>query len=97
MASPAFLDPGLVRELLEGADDLILPEAKKVDEYFANLTCPACGDDVRPVLDTDKPFRDGAFTPNYLGECIQCGCTFAPYTGVIVRRGSTATDPDFVA
>ena len=87
MASFTEMDPQDVLAILEGQEDLLTPEVEKTREFFEQVTCVQCGDDVRAVVDSKRPFRPGMKTPNYLAECVACECLFSPYTGLVVTRG----------
>lgn len=89
------MSASLVIELISGQEDLLTPEANKMADFFSNLLCPECGDSVRPVLDTHRPFRPGSVLPNYLAECINCSCLFTPHTMIIVRQGDRTKQGDY--
>ena len=91
------MDPNLIRELLEGQEDIITPEVEAEAALYRNTTCPMCGSGEcqkrikapRVVLGEDgapelvsSPFSSGVLPEGY-AHCIHCGTNFNPYTGMI--------------
>ena len=90
MSNLKTMNPSDIWDLLDGVEDTLTPEIEKLEEFFAGITCPECGDDVQKVLDVRRPFRTGSRLPNYHAECVSCRCLFSPYTNLIIRRGARA-------
>ena len=73
-----------VLKAIEGQKDILGPAVKDHESFFKRLSCPSCGGDVMPTLNTRQLYREGHLLPNYLGKCKACEAEFEPYTGIIV-------------
>ena len=86
------LPASVIRQALEGHEDIITPKVKEHEEFFRRLRCPSCGGEVmaviHPVMNREtgqrSPFRSGNVIPNYLAKCRACNVEFEPYTGIQV-------------
>jgi hypothetical protein len=79
------MNPDDVRKALEGHENVIEKEMRKVTEYFSNLSCLYCGGSCRAITNSKKIFEPGEILPNFLAECNDCGCQFTPYTKIEVK------------
>jgi hypothetical protein len=76
------MDPDEVRKMLEGHENVLAPEVKKHEDYFATLQCTYCGGNCRPFVSKERLFETGSILPKYLAECNDCGHQFEPYTKI---------------
>lgn len=76
------MDPDEVRKALEGHENVLAPEVKKHEDYFASLECAYCGGSCRAIVSKERLFETGSMLPKYLAECNDCGHQFEPYTGI---------------
>lgn len=79
MAQPKFMDPEVVKKLLEGQENVFADRL-----VFGPSGCPACGG----VL----VFRYEGTAE--LKECVACGHAVDPRSGAVLRVGSPAKTKD---
>ncbi len=79
------MDPEDVRKALEGHTNILEPEVKAHEAYFASLECLHCKGDCFPFVDPRKLFNKEGILPRYLAECSLCGHQFEPYTKIEIR------------
>ena len=78
------MDPELVWKLLEGHENLLMPEVEKEQAFFRHVTCPNCNSVQHEVLlDSKNPFTVGSPLPNKILKCLTCNTEFEPYTRFI--------------
>lgn len=85
---PAFkeMDPEVIRQLLQGHEDVLTSEVKKEETFFAHSTCPVCGGSKFSThVNSTRPFTEGALLPNKLLYCMSCNTEFDPYTRFVTR------------
>lgn len=82
-------------ELLANTSDVLTKEYKAELEYFTNLKCLRCNEDVYPILNTKLPFKAGKLIPNNLVKCSKCGTEFEPYTAIEVKGPTELDDLEF--
>jgi hypothetical protein len=78
------MNPDDVRKALEGHQDVLTPAMEAVDNYFHNLSCPACGGECMRFVDPSGLYKEGALLPTFLARCKACGIEFEPYTKIQV-------------
>jgi len=78
------MNPEDVWKQLEGHENVVAKETKKLEEYFAKLSCKRCSGSCRPILNNVSLFRENGILPDYLAECNDCGTVFTPYTQIEV-------------
>lgn len=97
------MDPQVIRQMLQGHEDILTPEIKTEEAFYRNTRCPMCaqGDcekrmyepkismdaEGQPVVD-QSPFASGLLPEGY-AHCIHCDTDFNPYTGVIFSTGAS--------
>jgi rubredoxin len=97
------MDPALIKELLEGHEDIITKAAKKDEEIFKNATCPNCGSgECKKAIPAPKvvyglggeinvmnsPFRSNSPIIQGHAVCCICGTEFDPRTGIILKSNA---------
>jgi len=73
---------------LEGQENVLQPAIDDHERFFHNLSCPSCGGEVMPIVNTRRLFSTGSVLPNYLAKCKNCGVEFEPYTGIQITMPS---------
>lgn len=63
----------VMRQLLEGHDDVLSPASRDLADRFQRARCPEDGSPLERHLDPKVPFVSGAILPNYQGKCTSCG------------------------
>jgi len=99
MPAVKFMDPELIRQALQGEEDILTPEIKAEETLYRNTRCPVCGqsgcekrlraptivlDENREPVVVASPFGMGPLPDGY-AHCIHCSTDFNPYTGMIFR------------
>ena len=103
MPALKFMDPELIRQLLQGEEDILSPEIKAEEALYRNTRCPLCGqggcekrvrapkiilgDSGEPVVAT-SPFGIGPLPEGY-AHCIHCNTDFNPQTGMIFKTDAS--------
>src|SRR3990172_2173463 len=103
MPALKFMDPELIRQLLQGEEDILTPEIKVEGALYRNTCCPLCGqggcekrvrtpkiilgDNGEPVVAT-SPFGMGPLPEGY-AHCIHCSTDFNPHTGMIFKTAAS--------
>ena len=102
---PAFktMDPDVVRELLDGHEDILSPEAEKEANLYKQTQCPMCGQqDCEKRLHPPKIEMGEDGTPNVIqspfgnsilpegyAHCIHCDTDFNPHTGMVFKTAAS--------
>ena len=103
------MDPEHVRQLLDGAVDVLTPGIKAEEALYRNTQCPVCGqsgcekkirapkvvinESGEPVV-ASSPFGSGMLPDGY-AHCIHCDTDFNPYTGMIFKtEASMIREPE---
>ncbi len=84
------LDPELAWKLIEGFENVLDPEAKKLDAFYRQFACRSCGStSLSRETDVGHAFRDpDTLVPRSLLRCRLCGELQDPHTGIILSRGA---------
>ena len=82
------LDPEVVLKLLEGQEDVLTPEVKKLEAFYRQFKCPNCKGSVRKEYSSGHAFSDpDTLVARALLRCIECDHLFDPHSGMTVERG----------
>lgn len=84
------MDPEAVLKAIEGYQDELYTEKKGLDAFYRQFRCKRkeCGGQVRKLTDPRHCFADPeTIVARALLECVTCGLTFDPHTGIILERG----------
>lgn len=74
-----------IQELLEGAEDVLTPMAKKEEAMLKRVPCQNCGSKTTSVEpNTKNPFSVGSPLANKLIRCLTCGTTFDPFSKIFL-------------
>lgn len=79
------MNPEDVLKALEGHQNVIKEEVKRVVDYFSNLQCLHCGGSCRMEINNKKLFDSGSILPNFIAQCNDCDAQFTPYTKIEVQ------------
>jgi hypothetical protein len=87
------MDPELVRKALEGYQNELAPEKRKLDAFYRQFKCKRCSGPVRQETHSQHCFNDpDTMTPRALLRCEHCSCLFDPHSNIVLELG----DPDKV-
>jgi hypothetical protein len=88
------LDPAIALKLIEGFQDELSPEAKKLDTFYRQFKCPrGCGD-LQKEFDIRHTFSDENFlTPRALLRCSNCRYLIDPHSALVLDSGNPAKIP----
>jgi hypothetical protein len=94
MAVYSELDPEVARQAIEGFEDVLTPEAQRLDALYSSFTCPrGCGS-LHRQNDAKHAFADpDTLVPRSLLHCTNCGFTIEPHTRVVLESGSAGKIP----
>lgn len=94
MAAYKELDPEVARAAIEGFEDVLTPQAEKLNQFHATFTCPrGCGP-LQRETDPRHAFADpNTLVPRSLLRCHNCGFLLEPHTNVVIESGSAGKIP----
>lgn len=81
------MDPGLARKLLEGYQDELAPERKKLEAFYRHCRCPRCKNECRKEASANHAFGGGTLVARSLLRCTVCRCLFDPHSDLVLERG----------
>jgi hypothetical protein len=85
------VDPRITAKLLEGHQDVISGLAAEREKFYQHQSCPYCqGNSFRKIGDGRTLFRAGEPLPRYQLHCLDCGCEFDPFSGIVLTIGNLA-------
>jgi len=92
------MDPELVWKLIEGYQNELDPEAKKLDAFYRQFKCPRCRGNCRKEIhagpDGGHAFSDPeTLVARALLRCLLCSCLFDPHTGMILELDGATLRP----
>lgn len=93
------MDQGLAWKLIEGYQNELDPEVKKLEAYYRQFDCPRCKGSCRKEIDARHTFADpNTLVPRALLRCISCQCLFNPHIlgdqgPMILEMGNPAKIP----
>jgi hypothetical protein len=95
------MDPELVFKLIEGYSNELVPENRKMESFYRQFSCPACGGGgVHKEYVANHAFADPSqILPRALLRCAVCSCLFNPHqtsaqgVPMIVEAGSPSKSP----
>lgn len=98
------MDPEVIRQMLEGQEDILTPAAKAEDKLYQNTQCPICGErGCQKVIRAPKvkvnqagepeliesPFNSSDPLPQGHAQCTHCDTEFNPLTGMIFHSDAS--------
>lgn len=81
------MDPELVLKLLEGYQDELTPERKKLDAFYRHSCCPRCKSTCHKEASAGHAFGGESLIARSLLRCDRCRCLFDPHSDLILERG----------
>lgn len=89
------LDPELAWKAIEGFEDVLSPEAKALDAFYRQFTCPRCKGGLVKKFDSRHAFGPGNtdMTAHALLNCTTCGYLVEPHTNLVLDSGNPAKMP----
>jgi len=88
------MDPELIAKAIEGHEDILAPEQKKLDTFYRQFVCPHCGGECAKETVRGHAFADrGTPVARSCLRCKQCGLLFDPHSGIIIERAGHVTLP----
>jgi rubredoxin len=89
------MDPELCAKAIEGYDNVLEGEQKKLDSFYRQFTCPQCkGDALQKEFVSKHAFADpDILVARAVLRCQFCKLLFDPHSGLIIERGDQAVVP----
>lgn len=90
------LDPDIARRAVEGYENVLLGEQKKLDAFYRQFTCPACKGPVRKETTPQHAFGDpDVLVPRSFLHCADPDCDhiFDPHSGLTLQVGKMMPVP----
>lgn len=85
------MDPDLVWKAIEGHQNELEPEQRKLDAFYRQFVCPRCKGKCHKEYDAQHAFSDpDTLVPRALLRCDDCTALFDPHNGMIVEMGNLA-------
>ena len=89
---PSFveMDPELALKAIEGHENALEPENRKMEAFYRQFVCPRCeGKCEKHFISAQHAFGAESIVPRYALKCVSCGCVFDPHANnLIVELGS---------
>lgn len=84
------MDPKLAFKAIEGYQNELGPEKRKLDAFYRQFVCKRCGGAVqKETASWRHAFGDPEIlTPRAVLRCTQCRMLFCPHTGIILENGN---------
>ena len=82
------MDPALIVQAIQGYEDHLSTEAKKMDAFYSQFVCPNCNGKCHKETTTEIAFSSSdSILAKYILRCNNCQCLFDPHTGILLERG----------
>ena len=88
------LPPGIANMLCEGETDILTPRAINRAYAITAHPCPRCGGEMKQSLNPAFVFTSDEPLPRTVAECGDCGHTYDPHNGIILKMGDPALADD---
>lgn len=82
------MDPDLIRELIQGHENVIAPAVEKEQAFLQTISCIVCGSSADAQMNAKRPFVKGSILVKKTMVCVTCKAEFDPETGVISKPPS---------
>jgi len=92
---PVFkeMDPEVAMKLLEGYENELDPEVKKLDAFYRQFKCPKCkGNMGKHFISVQHAFGGDSIVPRSGLKCMTCDLVLDPYTGIVVGLGTAGAE-----
>ena len=85
------MDPNEIARLLEGHRDIITPLAEERESFYNSQECPNCqSTSFTRSTNSNIAFRGNDPIARFILDCQDCGCSFDPHSGLVLRIGNRA-------
>jgi hypothetical protein len=82
------LDPALAWKAVEGYQNELEGEKKRLEAFYRQFTCKRCGGKVRQETHSKHCFSDpDTLVARAMLRCVDCDCCFDPHTGIVLELG----------
>jgi hypothetical protein len=82
------MDPELARKAVEGYQNELEPEKRKLEAFYRQFRCKRCKGPVRQEVLPNHCFSDPeSVVARSVLRCEQCECLFDPHSGVVLELG----------
>ena len=88
------MDPNLAAKLIEGYENVLDPERRKLEAFYRQFKCPKCkGNMIKHFLSIQHSFGDPDIPVPRSGlKCMACNLTIDPHSGIVVDLGVAAPE-----
>lgn len=82
------MDPDLARKILEGYEDELSGERKKLEAFYRHCRCPRCqGACQKEASPPNHAFGGDSLVARSVLRCTRCRCLFDPHSDLVLDRG----------
>jgi hypothetical protein len=85
------MDPELVFAAIEGYNNELVDEQKRLDTFYRQFVCKRCGGQCRTETHRDPRHAFGdpdVLVPRSILRCLTCDCLFDPHSGILLELGN---------
>lgn len=86
------MDPEVALRAIEGYENVLVGEQKKLDAFYRQFHCPKCRGPMRKETTPQHAFGDpDTLVPRSFLVCMDadCGHSFDPHSGITLRVGGS--------
>ena len=88
------MDPADVLKAIEGHEDVLGPEAKKMSAFYDSFKCPRCRCALQKEVSPNHVFNDpNSVLPRSLLRCTNCRYLIDPHSNIVVETGDPSKMP----
>jgi RNase P subunit RPR2 len=88
------MDPEEALRAIEGHEDVLRPEAARLDAFYRTFKCPRCKAPLQKELDSRHAFADQSLmTARSLLRCSNCRYLIDPHSNIIIEYGDVSKIP----
>lgn len=80
-------DPTLMLKAIEGYEDTLAVEQRKLNAFYRQFRCQRCGGNCRKEMVKGHTFGGDSLVPRSCLRCLACQCLFDPHTGLLLEPG----------
>jgi len=88
------MPPELARKAIEGYENVLDAEQKKLEAFYRQFRCGRCGGKYHKEFSANHAFADSEYlVARALLRCDRCKALFDPFSGLYVEMGNPAAVP----
>lgn len=88
------LDPEIARKAIEGHQDILTPEADRLEQLYKSKCCPRCLSELHKEFSARHVFADQSVSvPRALLRCGICSYLLDPHSNLVVEYGNASKIP----